>query len=148
MQRINLKTGSLFLTFLLVSVFLQAQSITDAAIKKNISVIDDPIQKLIRLSPRTFEYDNTNYKHLKLQHGLQYGFIAEDLQVIFPTLVKERTVSYMFGKNAYRNTSIKVIDEARLIPVMVAAIKEQQITIENLKTAIQELKKEHAVSTK
>jgi Chaperone of endosialidase len=143
---INFKTASLFLAFILVSFFSQAQDIADAAIKKNISAINDPLQKLIQLSPKSFEYDHKNYKHLKLQAGTQYGFIAEDLQAIFPNLVKERSVSYMFGKNAYRQTTIKVIDEASLIPVLVAAIKEQQIAIENLKTEIQGLKKDQAMS--
>lgn len=146
MRYINLKKGYLFLAFLLVAVFSQGQEISDAVIKKNISTIDDPLRKLIQLSPKSFEYDNKNYKYLKLQHGLQYGFIAEDLQAVFPNLVKERSVSYMFGKNAYRHTRIKVIDEASLIPVLVAAIKEQQIAIENLKTEIQGLKKDQAIS--
>ena len=143
---IKFKPVSLLLAFILTAFFLQAQDVTDAAIKKNISAIDDPLQKLIQLSPKSFEYDHKNYKHLKLQPGTQYGFIAEDLQAIFPNLVKERSVSYMFGKNAYRHTTIKVIDEASLIPVLVAAIKEQQIAIENLKTEIQGLKKDQAMS--
>lgn len=145
-RNMNFKTASLFVAFILASFFSQAQDIADADIKKNISAINDPLQKLIQLSPKSFEYDHKNYKHLKLQPGTQYGFIAEDLQAIFPSLVKERSVSYMFGKNAYRQTKIKVIDEASLIPVLVAAIKEQQLAIENLKTEIQGLKKDQAMS--
>lgn len=140
------KTVSLFLAFTIMCFYSQAQNISDADIKKNVTAISEPLQKLIQLNPSSFEYDNSNYKHLKLQHGLQYGFIAEDLQAVFPNLVKERSVSYMFGKNAYRNSKIKVIDEASLIPVLVAAIKEQQIAIENLKTEIQGLKKDQAAS--
>ena len=143
---IKFKPVSLLVVFILAAFFSQAQDVSDAAIKKNISAINDPLQKLIQLSPKTFEYDHKNYKHLKLQPGTQYGFIAEDLQAIFPNLVKERSVSYMFGKNAYRQTTVKVIDEASLIPVLVAAIKEQQIAIENLKTEIQGLKKDQAMS--
>jgi Chaperone of endosialidase len=143
---IKFKPVSLLLLFILSFFFSRSQDIADATIKKNISAIVDPLQKLIQLSPKSFEYDHKAYKHLKLQPGTQYGFIAEDLQAIFPSLVKERSVSYMFGKNAYRQTKIKVIDEASLIPVLVAAIKEQQIAIENLKTEIQGLKKDQAMS--
>ncbi len=143
---IKFKPVCLLLVFILSFFFSQAQDIADATIKKNISAIDDPLQKLIQLSPKSFEYDHKTYKHLKLQPGTQYGFIAEDLQTVFPNLVKERSVSYMFGKNAYRHTTIKVIDEASLIPVLVAAIKEQQTAIENLKTEIQALKKDQAMS--
>ncbi len=137
---LNFKRTFLFTISLAISVIAMGQSITDASIKKNISAIDSPLQKLVQLSPKSYEYDYANFKHLKLEQGRQYGFIAEDIQAIFPSLVKEKSVSYMFGKNAYRNTRIKVIDEASLIPVLVASIQEQQLEIEKLKTEMQELK--------
>ena len=49
---IKFKPVSLLLAFILTAFFLQAQDVTDAAIKKNISAIDDPLQKLIQLSPK------------------------------------------------------------------------------------------------
>lgn len=51
----------------------------------------------------------------------------------------------MFGKNVYRGTKVKTIDETSLIPVLVASIKEQQVEIEKLKKDITELKA--AIST-
>jgi hypothetical protein len=134
------KISIILISFLLVCVYSGAQNTSDAAIKKNISAIDSPLQKLVRLSPVSYEYDQANYKYLNLQHGRQYGFIAEDLQAIFPALVKQKPVSYMFGKNVYRDARIKVVDEASLIPVLVASVKEQQSEIEKLKSDVQELK--------
>ena len=49
----------------------------------------------------------------------------------------------MFGKNAYRDANMKTVDEASLIPLLVASIKEQQQQIEELKAAVAELKKNH-----
>ncbi len=46
----------------------------------------------------------------------------------------------MFGKNVYRNAQIKIIDDASLIPVLVASIKEQQQEIEKLKNEVEKLK--------
>jgi len=136
----KLKSFLLLIGFLLVTICSDAQEIPDAVIKKNITAIDNPLQKLIQLNPVSFEYDNANYKHLKLQHGRQYGFIAENVQPVFPTLVKERSVSYMFGKNVYRNARIRTIDESRLVPILVAAIQEQQSELEKLKADVHELK--------
>ena len=136
----NLKSSILFICFLLVTICSGAQEIPDAVIKKNITVIDNPLQKVIQLSPVSFEYDHANYRHLKLQHGQQYGFIAENLQPIFPTLVTERSVSYMYGKNVYRNARIRIVDEASLVPILVAAIQEQQSEMEKLKADVHELK--------
>ena len=136
----NFKSHLLLIGFLLVTVCSGAQDIPDAVIKKNVTVIDSPLERLIQLSPVSFEYDHANYKHLKLQHGRQYGFIAENLQPVFPTLVKERSISYMFGKNVYRNARIRIVDEASLVPILVAAIQEQQTDIEKLKAEVYELK--------
>ena len=55
-------------------------------------------------------------------------------------MVGEKSISYLFSKNTYRTATIKTIDESALIPVLVAAFKEQQAEIEKLKLEILELK--------
>lgn len=145
MNTINIKKAVLFCAFVLVSAVLFAQDLPDTKIKKNIEPIDNPLQRLMQLEPKKYEYNVSDFKHLKLQAGSQYGFIAEDLQSVFPDLVKEKSVNYMFGKNVYRNSTIKTIDEASLIPVLVASIKEQQAEIEKLKMEILQLKKQTAL---
>ncbi|MBX2924286.1 MAG: tail fiber domain-containing protein [Chitinophagaceae bacterium] len=120
---------------------VNAQDIPDTEVKKNIAAMEDQLQKLMQLQPKKYEYNINSFKYLKLQKGKQYGFIAEEVEAVFPELVKEKTISYMYGKNAYRNATIKVVDEDRLIPVLVAALKEQQGEIEKLKSELQDLKK-------
>lgn len=128
--------------FLLTSIVIYAQDIPDRSIKKNITLIDSSLQKITQLQPKQFEYNTATFKHLKLKGGKQYGFIAEDIQAVFPDLVNEKSVSYRYGKNVYRNAIIKTIDETSLIPLLVASIKEQQAEIEKLKTEMLELKKQ------
>lgn len=140
----NIKKAILSLSFVFVSGLLFAQDIPDAKIKKNVEAIDNPLQRLIQLEPKKYEYNVSDYKHLKLQPGSQYGFIAENIQSVFPDLVKEKSVNYMFGKNVYRNSTIKTVDEASLIPILVASIKEQQAEIEKLKMEVLQLKKQTA----
>lgn len=144
MFTINIKKAILSLSFVFISFVLFAQDLPDTKIKKNIEPIDNPLQRLIQLEPKKYEYNVGDYKHLKLQQGSQYGFIAEDIQSIFPDLVKEKSVNYMFGKNVYRNSTIKTIDETSLIPILVASIKEQQAEIEKLKMEVLQLKKQTA----
>lgn len=144
MFTLNIKKAILSLSFVFVSVVLFAQDLPDTKIKKNIEPIDNPLQRLIQLEPKKYEYNVGDYKHLKLQHGSQYGFIAEDIQSVFPDLVKERSVNYMFGKNVYRNSTIKTVDETSLIPILVASIKEQQAEIEKLKIQVLQLQKQTA----
>lgn len=118
-----------------------SQKFSDAEIKKNVQPLTSALQRVIQLQPSVYEYDVSKYKHLQLAQGTRYGFMAENVQTVFPELVGQKKVSYMFGKNVYRDASLKTVDEASLIPLLVASIKEQQQQIEELKAAIAELKK-------
>lgn len=89
--------------------------------------VTDP-QKVIKLGS-----DAHFINELNLEHGKEYGFLAKDLQELFPSLVKEKRISERFGKNAYRTKVIKVIDEKALIPAMVSSIKKQNVEIQDLK---------------
>ncbi|ANH82295.1 hypothetical protein A8C56_16200 [Niabella ginsenosidivorans] len=124
---------------------MKAQTLSDKDIKTHITEIESPLQKLMQLEPRQFLYNSHKYKYLKLNEGQQYGFIADNMKRIFPDLVKEKKISRPFGKNAYRYARVSTIDQTALIPVLVASIKQQQETIEQLKTQVAELKKEIAV---
>ena len=120
---------------------LQAQEIPDNSIKKNVAPISSPLQSVLKLEPRVFEYDTDIAKPFKFKAGKQYGFLADNVQEVFPTMVSSRTYPYIFGKNAYRNARVQVIDEVSLIPVLVASIQELNHEINQLKAEIKELKK-------
>lgn len=142
---ITLKKISFLVLFTFMAAGAWSQNLNDKDIKKNIATIDNPLQKLVKLEPKTFEYNTAQYKHLKLEQGKQYGFLAEDFQDIFPDLVTEKSVTYMFGKNTYRNSTIKTIDEQSLIPLLVASIKEQQQQIDKLTAELEALKNKKTV---
>ena len=125
--------------FFAISVTLLAQQVSDNAIKKNVKEISTPLQKVLQLEPKVFEYNTERYSHLQLPSGRKFGFMAENMQRLFPELVTTSNKSYMFGKNVYKNAAIKTIDESGLIPVLVASIKEQQAEIEKLKRDIADL---------
>jgi hypothetical protein len=140
------------LFFLFAMVLLTAgtyaQNIPDTEIKKNISGINNPLQNIIRLEPKAFEYNKDKFKDLKLPGGRQYGFVTEEVQSVFPELVSTRSYSYMAGKNLFRTAKIKSLDTESLIPILVASIKEQQQEIEKLKTEIQALKNQSGVGSR
>ncbi|MCF3111528.1 tail fiber domain-containing protein [Niabella sp. CC-SYL272] len=121
-----------------------AQTLTDNELKTKVIAIENPLQKIVQLEPKQFEYKAKVYKYLKLDEGAQYGFMAENVKAVFPHLVKEKKVAYMFGKNAYRDARVSTVDESGLIPVLVASIKQQQEEIERLKVELMKLKKETA----
>lgn len=130
----------LLILFLSIAVISFAQTYPDSVIKKNIKEIENATQNIIRLKPKVFEYDTQSYNYLHLKKGTQYGFMAEDIKAVFPGLVRDKHISYMSGKNTHRDAVIKTMDEASLVPFLVAAFKEQQAEIEKLKIEIQRLK--------
>ena len=135
----RLLLGTLIL--LMGTTVVHAQSISDRQIKKNITPIPNSLNSILLLQPATFEYDTNNFRSLKLKSGKQYGFLAENMQDVFPSLVSTKHVSYMYGKNTYRDQKISTIDEAGLIPVMISAIQELHQEIEKLKLELKESRK-------
>lgn len=137
----SVRTMLSLLGILLLSQTVFSQVIADNQVKQHVSVINNPLQRLISLEPKTFEYNKDKFRELGLPAGKQYGFLAENVQQVFPDLVVYQNYHYSAGKNMPRIAKIKSVDVESLIPILVASIKEQQAEIEKLKMEIQALKK-------
>ncbi|MBB5440440.1 hypothetical protein HDC92_004141 [Pedobacter sp. AK017] len=122
------------------SLTASAQKINEQELKVNVGKISNSTQHLKNLEPVTFQYDVNKYKHLKLPAGEQYGFMASNVQPEFPAMVYEASKVYEAGKNNAKVARYNEVQTENLIPVLVAAIKEQQAEIELLKKEVQLLK--------
>ncbi len=122
----SIKASTLLITLSAYSVLSFAQP--DAVYTKNTA----PAKKADTGAP-SFKYIKTNSQGP--------NELEQELMQMFPELVKEKEVTYMYGKNAYRTKKVKVLDEEKLPHKMVALIKAQQTEIEKLKAEIAELKK-------
>ncbi|TCC96990.1 tail fiber domain-containing protein [Pedobacter hiemivivus] len=119
---------------------VSAQKIDEQELKVSVGKISNSTQHLKNLEPVTFKYDVNKYKHLKLPAGEQYGFLASNVQPEFPAMVYEASKVYESGKNNSKVAKYNEVQTADLIPVLVAAIKEQQAEIELLKNEVKLLK--------
>ncbi|MET0394720.1 MAG: tail fiber domain-containing protein [Chitinophagaceae bacterium] len=137
----NIQSICLLIAFFTLTQQVFAQDLADNNIKKNIQPIDSPLSQIVSLRPASFEYNTTGFKHLKLSGGVHYGFITEEFQQVFPELVYKKRHSYMAGKNSYRQVVTGNVNMEELIPVLVAAIQEQQTQIDQLKAEIETLKR-------
>lgn len=98
---------------------------SDANVKSNIASISKEATKdLFNLNPVEFTY-NSDLDNPKRVH---YGFIAQEVENIYPELVKS-------GFKGYKN-----VNYIELIPLLLSKIKEMQNEIDNLKMITQELK--------
>ncbi|WP_158828669.1 tail fiber domain-containing protein [Mucilaginibacter lacusdianchii] len=112
----------------------------DKQAKSNVTPINGALQSVNRLQPVTYNYNSEQLKGINLPQGMQYGFVADDVQAVLPGLVKTESKLVPSGKNAYRSVNMKTVDMQSLIPVLLGAIKEQQQQIEELRAEVQSLK--------
>ncbi|MDT8401770.1 MAG: tail fiber domain-containing protein [Bacteroidales bacterium] len=101
---------------------------SDARLKKNISEIDNPLGKLMKTRGTIFEFRTDEYEDYNFAEGTQFGFIAQELEHIFPELVNTDNKGY------------KSVNYNGMTPILVEAIKEQQRQIESQQKEIDELK--------
>ena len=93
-------------------------STSDERLKTDIESLDDPTEKLMQLKPCTYKWktQEDDKKHV--------GFIAQEVEEVFPELVNETT--YPDG------ASYKGVATSDLIPYLIKSIQERQLRINKL----------------
>lgn len=130
----------LLLCLLLMSQTSFAQEIPESALKKQVTEIKDGSDLLQKLTPVSFKYNNQDFPYLENPKAVQYGFNADQVQMVLPSLVYAKNGQYIGGKNLYKSYSRKMVDETGLIPILVASVKELQEQVNQLKSEIAQLK--------
>ncbi|MCL4708532.1 tail fiber domain-containing protein [bacterium] len=119
---------------------------SDDNLKENIDSLSAVLPALTRLRPIRFHFrKDADYQDLNLPPGRQYGFSAQELESVFPDLV--RTESHLSPEDLEKNGEpspfvYKSINYLGLIPLLVEAIKEQQAMITELQDEVKRLKQE------
>lgn len=138
--------GGLFLNDLGYTGFFGAAS--DKRLKRNINPINNALNILIKLNPVKYYFDLEKYPNMGLNTELEYGFVAQEVKLILPEIVREKGIFINGTKEALLNDSNELkseqfltIDYTRLIPITVQAIKEQQTIIEAQNAKIEALEK-------
>lgn len=111
-------------------------SSSDVKLKRDIKPLVSALDKLNLLKPSSYDYKTDEYRDMNLPEGKQMGLIAQDLEKVFPELVREvnnTEVKDKDGKTIRQEQHFKAVNYTGLIPVLIAAIQEQQKNIEELK---------------
>ena len=119
-------------------------SLSDGKFKNNIAKLEEgTVGKIMQLKPSTYTLKTKQYKFMNLPEGSQFGFVAQDLEQIFPTLVENSSHPGEDGVNGKSvPISYKSVNYIGLIPILTKAIQEQETTIQNLKNEVELLRKE------
>ncbi|MEM1322303.1 MAG: tail fiber domain-containing protein [Bacteroidota bacterium] len=101
---------------------------SDARLKKNIQQLNAEtiLEKLLSLKGITYEWDDDKTEYER-PAGIQYGFTAQNIQEVFPTLVEEDAEGYL--QTAYGTYDAMYVEALR---ALLARIENQQQLIETL----------------
>ena len=118
---------------------------SDKKFKKNIKSLSSSSvsAKLMELNPTSYLYKNSD--ELRFAEGTQYGFVAQELEAVFPDLVKDVAQPVYKGLDDAGNPKIvegetlrfKSINYIGLIPVLTKALQEQQASITTYKDELE-----------
>ena len=97
---------------------------SDISLKDNIRPIESAIFKVKQIRGVTFDW-NEKSTELQQEKGHDVGLIAQEVEKVLPEIVQ------------IREDGIKAIQYEKVVPLLVEAIKEQQVTIENLTKRIE-----------
>lgn len=112
-------------------VFSQGNvTLSDKNVKRNIKDLSSSLQKIKKLRGVSYEFIEQENQEKGNKH---IGLLAQEVEAIFPEVV------YTLADGR------KGIAYTELIGVLVEAIKEQQLEIENIKAAMPSLKKENTM---
>lgn len=118
---------------------------SDAKFKENIKKEATILSKIEKLNPVSYNYIET--KDINLAKGTQHGFIAQELEKVFPELTKDVTKP-IFDKegNVTSKINFKSVNYTGMISILTQAVKELNEEMKLLKSEISELKNNNIVT--
>lgn len=111
------------------SIVIEKQN-NGQVVAQTTNAVDTTSEGYVRLSEKALreEENMKKYERLRAEAAKNHlGLIAQEVQSVFPELVKEDTAGYLY------------VDYIGLIPVIIEALKEQQSTIDVQSQKIKEL---------
>ncbi len=100
---------------------------SDERYKTNILPVKNALQNIVKLNGVTYDWNMERFPGKGFDKKKQIGLIAQDVEKIFPEMVKADEHGY------------KAINYSAFVPVLIESIKEQQKKIEQLEEKVKEV---------
>ena len=129
------------------------QGPSDRKLKRNIQEESGHLEKIMQLNTYTYDFKTDEYDYMGLPSEMQHGLIAQELEKIYPELVKEYAAPITRlnkeGTDVIEDGLMyyKSVNYTNLVPVLIGAVKElgeKTNTIDELKAEVAALKAEMA----
>lgn len=102
---------------------------SDVRWKKNVESLDRSLDKVLNLRGVHYDWKSEDFPNMEFPEGKQVGLIAQEVEQVAPEVVAT-------GDDGYKS-----VDYARLVPLLIESIKEQQKQIQQLQSEVENLKK-------
>jgi len=106
---------------------------SDAQFKTDVNKIENALGLISKLEPRTYKLDTINYDQFRFTGVQQYGFIAQEVQVIMPELIhqsKHPGVYDSLGIELVAPMDYLAMNYNAIIPINTQAIRELNLKME------------------
>lgn len=122
--------------------------VSDKSLKTDIKEEENVLEKLSRLKPVNYNFiQEKNEVNLSLSKNLQHGFIAQELEEVFPELVEDVIHPIMNEKNEQTGTkTLKSVNYIGLISMLTQSVKELKEEVDVLKEKIESNEKTYVVN--
>ena len=121
---------------------------SDTKLKKDIKKEENTLEKLKQLNPVTYNFiDDTQKTNLNLPTSLQHGFIAQELEKVYPELVIDMVHPIFNAQNEQiGTTTTKAVNYIGLISVLTESLKEMSEEVAILKDKLATTEKTYVVT--
>ncbi|MCB0519685.1 MAG: tail fiber domain-containing protein [Lewinellaceae bacterium] len=116
---------------------------SDARLKKNITPLNSQkmLEKLLALQGITYEWDDVKTGS-KRPEGIQYGFTAQNIREVFPTLVEEDALGYL--QTAYGTYDAMTVEAIRALNDKIEKLEAENDSLRSKLSEMDDLKQRMA----
>jgi len=103
---------------------------SDNNLKTEVESLTNATEKILTLRPKTYLFNTESYPQMGLPEGLQFGFLASDLQEQFPEMVIETTQPAEedhTGQAVQPAVHFRAVNTSGILPLVVGALQEEHI---------------------
>ena len=118
-----------------LSTTATAWTYSDEGLKENVEAITNGLERIMALQPKTYQFLTDEYDFMNLPHGPQFGLIAQEVESVIPEVVRavHRPMEMDEDGNVlHPQLEFKALNYGLLIPIVIAAVQEQNATITDL----------------
>lgn len=115
---------------------------SDLALKENVEDLSGALDKVDLIQPKSFNYMASAFPSMALDTILHFGFIAQDVEAVFPQLVRDATQPEQYdslGNVITPSVDFKIMNTEGLVPWAFQAIKELKGVVEGQQLQIDQL---------